>query len=567
MITTDTTDADDAAAAAAAAVATVAIKPPQESNFQSLSTPPSPKQSIPNELLEEEVDNFDIGAAPFGDDAEESGLTEQSRLRALSLLPWYRRPSIRWLIPFAAMLALIIGISSAPQDQMVIKIICKDYLRKQGEGGPIFDLQEKCNTPEIQATAAIVTSHLRSVKYICSIFTIGFFSAKSDIWGRKYLIYLSVFPFISTQLLIIFLSHPERNLGLGLLYADSLLTGCLGGGTLLEPSVNAYVADITPRDKRSVAMGYLMVALSVGITFGPLIGGYLTLLTGEDASALKLSVVGLSIVILYTMFLPESHLIRTSSKALKLSQRSAENGDSSSGGGLVLIFRKVKRFVIGNLVYGWRSIEDGIYLMVYGVSTFIVYIALFPLMQSGYRILVSLKKQQSGRSGLNGEEAMAPLLESAAAEEAGAGDKKDKKDQGSVWKDLSFFFLGSVVYSIGFAIVPAVHKDWILYIACAVHALASVGMPSFTSLLTTYVPAHQTGKALGGIAVLDSILSSTALLLYGWIFSVTSSTMPSAAYVVSTCICLCSIVVLSVIWSTYRRADRAHDLDPRITCT
>jgi len=79
-------------------------------------------------------------------------------------------------------------------------------------------------------------------------------------------------------------------------------------------------------------------------------------------------------------------------------------------------------------------------------------------------------------------------------------------------------------------------------------------MPSFTSLLTTYVPAHQTGKALGGIAVLDAMLVSTSLLLYGWIFSQSSATMPAAAYVVSTVITLCAVGVLVVVRSTYSRA-------------
>jgi hypothetical protein len=84
----------------------------------------------------------------------------------------------------------------------------------------------------------------------------------SDGLGRKYLIYLTLFPSILTQLLVIYLSHPERNLGLGLLYADALLSGCLGGGSLLEPCVTAYVGkQIIPSPSLAVPTLFLLVPL------------------------------------------------------------------------------------------------------------------------------------------------------------------------------------------------------------------------------------------------------------------------------------------------------------------
>lgn len=157
MVTTDTVDPEDAAAVTWSLLSET-VQPPS-----SLSIPASPKRSIPIEILEEE--DAGVEATPLGDDGEETVGTEERRLRTLELLPWYSRPSIRWLMPLAVMLALIIGISSAPQDQMVIKIICKDYLRRQG--GPDIDVEDECVTPTIQAVAAVVVSRLRSVKHIC----------------------------------------------------------------------------------------------------------------------------------------------------------------------------------------------------------------------------------------------------------------------------------------------------------------------------------------------------------------------------------------------------------------
>lgn len=42
---------------------------------------------------------------------------EAARFEALLLLPWYKRPSIVWLLPFAFVTAVVIGMSGAPQEQ------------------------------------------------------------------------------------------------------------------------------------------------------------------------------------------------------------------------------------------------------------------------------------------------------------------------------------------------------------------------------------------------------------------------------------------------------------------
>ncbi|KAI1306697.1 hypothetical protein EDD11_004700 [Mortierella claussenii] len=88
---------------------------------------------------------------------------------------------------------------------------------------------------------------------------------------------------------------------------------------------------------------------------------------------------------------------------------------------------------------------------------------------------------------------------------ANNSDGSVRADKTSIWKDLSFFLSGSALYAAGFAVVPIFETKIILFVAGGVQALGSVGSPSFTSLLTSYVPVYQTGKALGGICVLDGL--------------------------------------------------------------
>ncbi|KAG0377704.1 hypothetical protein BGX24_005592 [Mortierella sp. AD032] len=235
-----------------------------------------------------------------------------------------------------------------------------------------------------------------------------------------------------------------------------------------------------------------------------------------------------------------------------------------------------------NLVFNWNPEIDGYYFTFYGASTFVVYVAIFPALQYAYDSFTQQKESATistaatttatkgsinlptGKDGdmINGEYSIITGGSAAAGDDdsaevlLGAGVLVDggvtKKDA-SIKKDLAIFVSGGVLMAVGFAIVPIFETGSILFIACAIHSLASIGQTAFTSLMTAYVPSHQTGMALGGVCILDTLLQATAALLYGLIFGHTSATVPSAVYIVSTGMWMMSLAVTAVILSEYRR--------------
>ena len=60
-------------------------------------------------------------------------------------------------------------------------------------------------------------------------------------------------------------------LGLAVLFGARMLAGAMGGNLA---AANAYVADITPADRRAAALGLLGASFSLGFVFGPAIGGF-----------------------------------------------------------------------------------------------------------------------------------------------------------------------------------------------------------------------------------------------------------------------------------------------------
>ncbi|KAG0028995.1 hypothetical protein BGZ81_004221 [Podila clonocystis] len=378
---------------------------------------------------------------------------ETIRLAALQALPWYRRPSLYWLLPLVFMAAIVLGVSSAPQEQLTIGIICKNHFRNRDIP---FD-EDICGSPAVQAAGALALSRIRGLKYTSAIFTIGYVTSQSDRLGRKLLIYLTLIPVMVTQLLILYMAHPSTTLGTWWLYADALFIGALGGGLLFDPGVMSYVADCTPREGRSLAIGYILVALSVGLIVGPTLGSTLIKLTGDTGTALEISLVTMTILSLYTVFLPESLPERKEESCAKV------DGDIS-------FWEKFKRFI--------RSVLDPLLLFLpgridpssdvnvapseytllllvaaygclqfagNGASSFVVYVMIFPMLQAIYKRVFNKSL-------------------SSEADSVHEDDALRKKRKQSAATDLNFFVFGCFVYTVGYLIVPRFEVEPALFV-------------------------------------------------------------------------------------------------------
>ncbi|KAF9952205.1 hypothetical protein BGZ72_006449 [Mortierella alpina] len=573
-----------------------------------LSNPHSTPKALPLAALPLQDDQVQEG-----DQDHDHGLAgdEASRFAYIQSLPWHKRPSIVWLLPFIFLIAIVMGVSQVPQEQLIIKIICKEYFRDRGfpslpsNSSSLLHLNggsdDPCKAAPIQALAAVVLGRYRSLKSVTGIFTLGFITSLSDKFGRKTLIFLTLIPVALTQILIVFMAHPSTNLGLAPLYADALFMGSLGAGMLLEPCVTAYVADCTPREGRSLAMGYVMVALSIGLIAGPALGGLLLRMKGGDeSSAIMISICTLVVLTFYAIALPESLMKRASGRTpdaikvedvsilirtknfftaildpliLLLPGKMDDSGDVNilpSKYTLVILvatygFLQFATFGVllliipyTNTVFKWTTEQGSNYVAFNGAATFVVYVALFPVLQKLYSIFVEKDLKGKGAESLSHSEHSESGLENTESQ-TGAGESQPKsldtaKQDRAVQKDLFFFLFGIGVYIISYLLMHLFQTEPSFYFTTFTRALASVAAPSFLSLFTSYVPAHQTGTVLGGISVLDAIHTAISSLLYSTIFSKTSSTVPSAIFLLSSVMSLISFFGGLIVLFTYKRA-------------
>jgi DHA1 family tetracycline resistance protein-like MFS transporter len=151
----------------------------------------------------------------------------------------------------------------------------------------------------------------------------------SDLFGRRPILLLSILG-TAISFLIMGLANS-----LWLLFLGRLIDGASGGNI---PTAQAYIADVTPLDKRSGAMGIIGAAFGLGFVIGPAIGGLL----GQYSIQLPFYVAAvlafLNVIAIY-FFLPES---------LSADQRKAHPAISGS---MWKNFLQVKNGPIGTVMW------------------------------------------------------------------------------------------------------------------------------------------------------------------------------------------------------------------------
>jgi DHA1 family tetracycline resistance protein-like MFS transporter len=286
-------------------------------------------------------------------------------------------------------------------------------------------------------------------------------------------------------------------------------------------TANAYIADVTPPDKRAKAFGLLGAAFGLGFIVGPLVGG---LLGGID---LRLPFWGAAVLALanfcYGLFvLPES---------LPKEKRAAK-----------FDWTQTRPFASLAVVRRYPQIADLILVALLANSTHYVYQSTFVL-------------YGDVRYGW-GPTQVAYVL-------AGVGVLSVIVNAGLVGRIVKrmgeqralAFGLGCGV--VGFTIYGAAASPWLFWLGLPISALWAVAQPAAQALMTREVGADAQGRLQGALMSLVSLIGIVAPLAYATAFGFFIGKrapvhMPGAAFFLAA-------IVLGVAWIiAMRHARRAH---------
>ncbi len=87
------------------------------------------------------------------------------------------------------------------------------------------------------------------------------------------------------------------------LFLARILDGLTGGNIIVA---QAYVTDVTPREKRTESLGYIFAVFGLGFVFGPALGGFLSAALGPRIPYIIASVAAAGVVLLTWLTLDET---------------------------------------------------------------------------------------------------------------------------------------------------------------------------------------------------------------------------------------------------------------------
>ncbi|KAI1428235.1 MFS general substrate transporter [Xylaria sp. FL1777] len=230
-------------------------------------------------------------------------------------LPWWRRPSVYWLIGPYILFTLAFGGLVVPKIELIVTLVCRHYFAERHVLDPdtpilpviIGGSNQQCNSAPVQKNVAAFTLVLSALAGGLSAFIAPKLGSLSDRYGRKRLLVIASCGGIVNETITILAAKYPDVVDYRFLILGSFFDGITGSFTAVSVLGNSYVSDCTPPSKRGVALGYLQACLFNGLALGPILAAKFTVWTGSVLSIFYLALGCHVLVISFIWFIiPES---------------------------------------------------------------------------------------------------------------------------------------------------------------------------------------------------------------------------------------------------------------------
>ncbi|KAF3480732.1 uncharacterized protein GIQ15_06079 [Arthroderma uncinatum] len=476
-----------------------------------------------------------------------------------SYLPWWKRPSVLWLLPPLLPFTLAFGGVAVPKINLMLTLICQEYLSDRAAKDPTFTYlpvifggeNPQCRTPEVHALVSRFQLVMNLVAGVLSAVVSPKLGLLSDGYGRTRIIGLCTLGTLLGEVVTAIVATFPNYFSVNFLLLGAFFDGMFGSVTAAVALTQSYAADCTPASKRNVSFGYFHGVLFIGIALGPLAAGYLIKATG-DVRLVFYAVVACQVImpIFITLITPESltkerqkrnrverdikpldmnklrlqdfnplNLLKPLSVLFPLTDKSITQG--ASGKSRVKLLQRnliilaaidtalfgVTMGTMGTLIlyveymFGWGNIESSLYVSVSSTVRVIVLLAILPLLTHWLRN----RRRNTAREGHK-------------------NSGSDMLDIGIIRGSILFELLGYV----GFCLVRTGPLMMLCGVIIAMSAMAS---PTINSTLTKHLPPDRTGQLLGAIGLLHALARVVAPTILGFVYSWTVGTMPQAVWI------------------------------------
>lgn len=334
----------------------------------------------------------------------------------------------------------------------------------------------------------------------------------SDHFGRRPVLLASLFG-LGVDFLVLAVAPT-----ITWLFAARIFSGIFGASFTTG---SAYIADISPPEKRAQNFGMVGVAFGVGFMLGPVIGGIL----GEYGSRVPFfAAAGLSLLNwLYGYFvLPES---------LKPEHRRRFEWKRSNPIGSLQRLRKYP--VVAGLIESLTFL----YIAAYAVQSTWTYFTMERFNWTSATVGLSL-----GLVGLMTAIVQGGLIRAVIP---ALGHKRS-------------VYLGLSLYGLGFVLFAFANQGWMMFAFLVPYCLGGIAGPALQGIISTQVPANEQGQLQGGLTSLMSLTAIISPLIMTNLFSYFTSDSAVVYFPGAPFLAGALLIFLSILFAVRTLASHDH---------
>ncbi|KAH7017555.1 major facilitator superfamily domain-containing protein [Ilyonectria destructans] len=489
-------------------------------------------------------------------------------------MPWWRRPSVYWLLGPFAIFTLAFGGVMVPRLNLILDLVCKQYFADKKLQNPDIDFNPvllgsdnpQCKIPEVQRNVATFMLVMNLVTGILSAIVAPRIGHLSDRYGRTRLMALSSVGGVLAEIITVLAVQFPNSINYRWLLLGSVFDGMTGSFTAGSIMSQSYTSDCTPPSKRAVYMGYMHACLFSGLAFGPILAGYFAKWTGNLVSIFYAVIVfHVCFMLVVGFVIPESlskqrqlaarekwekeqemrvqvtstswlTTIRTinpfeplkilwpkgpgTSPALRRNLVALAINDtiilgSSMAAGAVIV-------LYSGYIFDWGNFEASQFVSALSFVRVVVLLVIFPIINYYGRTRPAARRRKAGEI---------------------VSEKHTGADNLDVWI-LRVALISDVLGSIGYAMAKS---DRVFFACGMVTALGGLGGATCQAMVTKHVPAQRVGQLLGAVGMLQALARVLGPVLFNGLYAATVGFFPQAIFVLLTiifCVALTSSFIL-----------------------
>ncbi|TLD36132.1 hypothetical protein E2P81_ATG03021 [Venturia nashicola] len=495
---------------------------------------------------------------------------------SLKRLPWYTRPSVYWLLVPFALSALAFGGVIVPKVNLVLSLICHEFLRGESSVNPHYifssSLDERCRVPAIQSKVSFFKLSMSVLSGSMAAIVAPKVGEFSDRYGRLPMIVWINLGMIINEIITIFAAQFPDTVSVYWILVGSVFDG-LGGSFIAAMAVShSYASDVTPASKRNVVFGYFHGCMFTGIALGPIIAGYIIKVTGDVITMFYLAVACHFIFILMLIFvIPESV-----PKARQMMARQ-KYSDAVNSRPITSPLRKLQSFNIleplkilyapgappavrrnlillastdtivfgvgmgaaivillySNYAFGWDQWEQSKFVSIMNSSRVSCLLILLPAITNWYRY------RQQRRQGLPNT------------------SKETHGPEGTDNFELTVIRIAILADTLGFLGYALSQNGTQFLLSGAIAGIGGIASPSMQAALTKHVPKEQVGQLLGAMGLLHAAGRVLGPVLFTGIYAATVAVFPQAYFLILTAMFFVAFIVSWKIQPHVRLSQRS----------